>query len=43
MKEQLLAIPFGMGDGWTRYDTDNEHVLSIWDGKGHTWDIRVPK
>ena len=41
--DDLKKIPFGQGEGWTRYDTDNQHVLSVWDGKGMTWDVRVPK
>jgi len=42
LRAELDAIPLGAHIGWTRYDTDTEHVLSVWTA-GETWDIRVPK
>jgi len=50
-REQLLAIPHGvvvpdsqhLTMGWNRYDTDDEHVLHLWDGHGVSYDIRSPK
>jgi len=42
VREALLTVPLGAHNGWNRYDTDNEHVLSLWTD-GQTWDIRVSR
>lgn len=43
LKEQLAKIPQGAEYLANRYDTDDEHVLHLWDGKGHSFDLRVKK
>ena len=51
VRRQLLAMPLGPNGitsaGWNRYDTDNEHVLTMWldtwEPQGRSWDIRIPK
>lgn len=40
--DMLKAIPIHNGQGWDRYDTDNQHVLHIW-ADGKSYDIRIPK
>lgn len=41
--EQLVALPLGQYDGANRYDTDDEHVLTLWANDGTTHDIRWPR
>jgi len=36
--ESFADLPVGMYQA-NRYDTDNEHVLTLW-ADGKTWDIR---
>jgi hypothetical protein len=36
-------IPLGLYAGANRYDTDNEHVLSVWTDDGQTYDLRWPR
>lgn len=43
LKEQLAKIPQGAEYQANRYDTDDEHVLHVHDGKGHSYDLRVKK
>lgn len=42
-QDLLEAIPRGTYAGATRYDTDDEHVLSVWGTQGTTYDLRIPK
>ena len=55
LREALTAIPLGTMPkpglssvaGWNRYDTDDEHVLHLFEshetGRGMSWDIRAPR
>jgi hypothetical protein len=36
-------VPLGMWDGANRYDTDDEHVLTLWRKDGTTFDLRAPR
>jgi len=42
LRAALQGIPHGAHEGWNRYDTDDEHVLSLW-ADGQTWDLRVTR
>lgn len=39
--DSISGIPLGQYAGANRYDTDTEHVLSLW-ADGKTFDVRVP-
>jgi hypothetical protein len=40
--DQLPTVPIGLYSGANRYDTDDEHVLTLW-VDGVTYDLRAPK
>jgi hypothetical protein len=42
LRDAVRDIPEGVYDGWSRYDTDDTHVLSI-HADGETWDVIAPK
>ena len=42
LRDAIEDIPEGNNDGWTRYDTDDTHVLSVY-ANGETWDVIAPK
>ena len=42
LRVMLKAIPQANEYHANRYDTDDEHVLTVWD-EGHSFDIRLPK
>lgn len=39
----MLAVPMGLYVGANRYDTDDEHVLHLWQADGSFIDLRYPK
>jgi hypothetical protein len=41
--DQMKAIPNGNFYHADRYDTDDTHVIHLWDDNGHSFDIRVPQ
>lgn len=43
LKEQLAKVPIGAEYNANRYDTDDEHVLHLYDEKGQCYDLRVKK
>jgi hypothetical protein len=44
LKEQLAKIPQGTEYQANRYDTEDEHVLHLWNTKeGRSYDLRVKK
>jgi len=44
LKEQLAKVPQGADYQANRYDTEDEHVLHLWNTKeGHSYDLRVKK
>lgn len=40
---QMKNIPMSSEYHASRYDTDNEYVIHIWDNKKNSYDIRVKK
>lgn len=40
---QVCELPMGLFVGADRYDTDDEHVLHLWDAAGLSYDVRWPK
>ena len=42
LRDAIKDIPEGNNDGWTRYDTDDQHVLSVYEN-GETWDSYATK
>lgn len=42
LHDQIAGVPQGLYVGASRYETDNELVLTIWDTT-RTYDLRVPK
>lgn len=42
-RKVMEDIPQGTGYHATRYDTDDQMVLTVYDQDGNTWDFRVPK
>lgn len=42
VQDFLEAVPLGSSLGATRYNTDDQLVLSLWTG-GQTWDLRAPR
>jgi len=43
VREQVKAIPEQNFLHADRYDTDTDHTVHLWDDKGNSYDIRVPK
>ncbi len=41
--EQIKAIPQNNALHANRYDTDDTHVLHVWDDAGNSYDITYPK
>lgn len=41
--KQLRRIPVGSEYHAHRYDTDDDNVLHVWDGKGQSFDMRISK
>jgi len=42
MARQLKALPFDLYQA-NRYDTDNQHVVHVWNNKGESFDITLPR
>jgi hypothetical protein len=43
LRSLIVQIPHGTAYHANRYDTDDEHVLKVWDDAGHSYDLRLPK
>jgi len=43
LKDQLQRVPPGAEYHANRYDTEDEHVIHLWDEKGRSYDLRVRK
>ena len=43
IKKQMENIPIRTDYSANRYDTDNTHVIHLWDGEGNSYDIIISK
>lgn len=43
--KQVITIPSTVSNhgGWSKFETDDLYVVHLWDGKGDSFDITVPK
>ena len=39
---QIKSLPIGMYQA-NRYDTDNTHVIHLWNDEGKSFDVVIPK
>jgi len=43
LRAALIGLPQGVYIGANRYDTDDAHVLHLWNDKGESFDIEASK